>query len=322
MTLLLSHNDLDGQGALILSFYFGLRIDNFYICDYKDREYPEYKNMFKAFDKIIFTDFSPTKDHLIELLEMGKNVEIYDHHLSSEELLEVRELYKGNLVLVHDKERSGTKIFYEEYLKNGSFEKSKIKESVNKFVNLVNVYDLYLTDNPIWNEALNLNRVLYGMLSYKENQYNKYKKFIANILNKLYNNSVWVWSEEENKIIERDQAKENRLFENALYNLKERVDDRGNKFGLFTESSKISILCHRILKERKDLKYVICINTYSGEDGTGWKKLSARSRNEEEFNTLDLEGFNGHKCASGRECEIEFSKCLYAGEIPDIRYRN
>jgi hypothetical protein len=63
---------------------------------------------------------------------------------------------------------------------------------------------------------------------------------------------------------------------------------------------------------------MISINTYAGPNGTPWQKLSARSRNEEEFNTLLLEDFKGHKCASGREAGSDFSRKLWDGEIKNI----
>ena len=97
-----------------------------------------------------------------------------------------------------------------------------------------------------------------------------------------------------------------------------RVDNKRRKFILFYASRKISYMAFLLLKKYSDIKYIIGINTYYTN---AWQKISVRSRDENEFDCLWLEGTGGHKCAAGMECELEFSKKLWSGEIKQLEYK-
>jgi oligoribonuclease NrnB/cAMP/cGMP phosphodiesterase (DHH superfamily) len=330
-TLAIFHVDLDGVSCAVLAQYVGyktLGVDSFFFVDYSERDNLSFfKSLVEPYDRILITDFSPLPEQLNEMLSLGKIVYIWDHHSSSEPIKEIKH---KNYKIWHDLEKAGTLLFWE-YLKDEfKFLLSEIKV-IDYWVSLVSCYDLYKLKDSKWIEAQNCNRVLYGVMNYNKSQYDKYVRFINAILAKfnmheeLSKREVpWYWSRDELQIIERTIKKENQLLEEAKKMLKIRTDSKGNKFGLFHARSKISITCSNVLADENiDIKYLLCINTYDNEKNgiLGWMKISARSRNEQEFDCTTLLGFNGHKCAAAWESGQEFSTKLWLGEINNLDYK-
>ena len=62
--------------------------------------------------------------------------------------------------------------------------------------------------NPLWEKAQDLNRVLYGLQSWDHQQYARYRPFIDDILKKLYNKYKWDWDDFELSLIGKDRKKE------------------------------------------------------------------------------------------------------------------
>ena len=314
-SVLITHNDLDGLGSVVLSEFFNLKFDLIYFLDYSERDDEEFfKDLIKEYDIIEMADFSPPVSELNWILENNKMIAVYDHHDSSEV---IKEIIHPNFKLFHDKERCGTKILFEEYIKPRF---KRMKPIVEEFVNLVNTYDLFKSDHLLWQEAQALNRVMYSSLNYGQFQWELYGRFIKGIVYKLEHQDKWSWNDYEMEKINKDIDKENKMYEGSKRILQTRTDEKGNKFGLFHNRGKLSIICQRLLKEYPDLKYIIAINTYDGVGGVGWQKLSIRSRDEKEFDCTNLKDCKGHKQAAGASCEIEFAKDLWMGKINSIAY--
>jgi oligoribonuclease NrnB/cAMP/cGMP phosphodiesterase (DHH superfamily) len=309
-----SHTDLDGIGSIILTEYFEIKFDLVYFSDYKDNEDPEYLKIYDDYDEIVIADFSLPKEKIEELLQKGKIIYLFDHHDSSESL---KEIIHPNFKIFHSKEFCGTKLFFENYIKP---QFKRMKPIVEEFVTLVNTYDLFKSDDLLWIEAQKLNRVMYSTLDYGQDQWNLYGRFINSIVNKLKTESKWNWNIIETEKINKDILKENKMYEASKRILQTRTDSKGNKFGLFHNRGKLSIICQRLLKEFYGLKYIIAINTYDGVDGVGWQKLSIRSRDENEFNCTHLRDCKGHTQAAGSSCTVEFGKDLWMGKVNALEF--
>lgn len=310
MKLLATHNDLDGTGSLILSKYFNLGFDQTIVLDYNFEETKQNKkDKILEFSDISFTDFCPSKNFLLLLLDQGKTISIYDHHESSKWC---NDIIHKNLKVYHDMTSSGTKIFFNNYIKTIF---KRVKLIIFDFVHLVNTYDCWKITSPLWEESQNLNRLLYKMMDW-DSEDQIYSRFIEAIIKKLDLLSKWEWSNYEARLIHSAVEQENKVYLESKSILQKRKDDRGKTFGLFKASSKISIVCSRLLAENLDLDYIICINMYKKDEC----KLSCRSLG---FNTTTLSIFDGHKEASGGQMDsIEDIDKLWKGEINSITYKN
>lgn len=287
------HSDLDGIGGKILSLYFGLDYDKYIQLDYDfERTSDWIKEEIFKYDEVVFTDFCPSKEYLEKLLELGKKVFIADHHESS---LWIKEMSHPNLTVHHDKMRSGTKIYFYEFIKPLY---SRIPQVVYDFVDRVDVYDLWLLESPLREEAENLNRLLYKRIAWNADPQIQYDPFVDNILKKLDYLSEWKWTEEDLKAIKSAKDKEMLVYKQSMKMLQTRTDERGLKFGLFKASSKISIICSMILTEYAGLDYIIAINTFSPTE----YKLSLRSKG---FDVTQLENVSGHKEAGATKFETK-----------------
>lgn len=311
MKVLATHNDLDGCAPIVLSKYFALDFDDYVILDYNfERTNNQLKEQLLSYDEIYFTDFCPTKEFLIDLLKMNKKVWIFDHHDTSSW---VKEISNTNLKVYHDITICGTLIFYRNYIKPLF---KRISSVVYYFVSLVNVYDTWKINDSLWDEAQNLNRVLYKTINWDLDQQHVYDSFIKTIIDKLDNLSEWRWSSYEYRLIQQDIEKEARILRESEEILQKRVDDRGKIFGLFKASSKISIVCSKLLAKYVDLDYVICINTFKLDEF----KLSCRSLG---FDCTQLDIFSGHKeAAGGALSSIEEIDKFWNGEMYSLRYKN
>jgi oligoribonuclease NrnB/cAMP/cGMP phosphodiesterase (DHH superfamily) len=307
------HCDLDGIAGKVLSKYFVQEFDDYIILDYNfERTDEVLKNRILEFDYIVFSDFCPPKEFIENLLSLNKVVYIYDHHDSSEW---IKEINHKNLVVVHDLNRCGTKIYYEEFIKP---QFNRIPKIVNDLVKLVDTYDLWKLNDPLWEEAQNLNRVLYKVIDWNSDFQNQWESFIDLILRKLYNCNEWMWTDYEQKLIKIAIDKENKIYNESNNMLQKRVDEKGNKFGIFKASSKISIVCSRLLKEHLDLEYIICINTFKLAEQKEFR-LSVRSR---EFDCTQLEGVEGHKEAAALVLDkFDMFNDLLNGKINSIKYK-
>jgi len=316
--LLVSHLDLDGFGCIILALKFNdiLNFDSFESADYGFEKEEENKSFMLGFDDIIITDLSISKDSYEELFKGKVNISILDHHANTSWV----ESLPGS---IWDTSRSGTKIFWEEYIKPKIGRYSSI---IEEFVERVDTYDLWKTDSPLWEEAKNLNNILYSMKNWgTSNNLQSSYPFINFMLTKLEKLENWRWTDRETSIIEKSNKREASMLSKAQSTLSKRKDTRGNIFGVFSLPSKISLVASEILKENEDLDYLVVVNAYRGING----KLSIRSNKG--FNCTELKVADGHEAAAGanigEDNALEFLNndnisLVYNDERPEIWYKH
>lgn len=296
MILQVTHVDLDGIGSILLSEYFNLN------CEYLIINYgEEYENndptqsicIAKDYDSIIVTDFSPDENFYKFLTENYKDKYlVFDHHPQTEN-------YKDDPNVFFDIKSSGTKIYFD-YLREGK----RLPTILENFVNLVSTYDTFNSKSPLWEEALNLNRVLYKNLVYYKNGYEKYRPFIQNQLRKINSgkHSKFFYTDKElidiHSIIEDEQKQ----LSEAISILQIREDNKGFQYGIFHAPSKISYICKEILDHTEDIDYIICLNTYKKLNG----RIHIRIKDSSELIVPDFyEYFKGHDKAGGGEVSIK-----------------
>lgn len=286
--LLISHIDLDGVGSpVIAKLYFNDYFDNIILRDYGFEEDEDTNLLIRTYDEIVIADLSAPDSYIESLINSGIIVHIYDHHIAASWL-------KDKEYGVFDENRCGTKIFWEEWAKP---KLGRYYPLTDKFVELIDTYDRWQEDNPLWDEAKALNSVLYNKdLNYNEpNGIVKYTPFINRMVNKIRNScSEWSWNVIEEGYIIDSLNKEKQLYNKAIGSMQIREDYKGYKFGIIAIGSKISLICSEILKDRPDLDYIVCLNLYRGLNG----KLSFRTKRED----IDLNDFivcKGHKQAAG-----------------------
>lgn len=299
--VLITHIDLDGISVPMLCEFFKIPFDSMFCFEYDSEEKdPEIEKNLLSFDEYYFTDFYPSEDFFKKIA--GKRITIFDHHDSSEP-------YKQNssIEMFHDKTRCGTKIFFDEFICKRV---TRISPAVDYYISLVNTYDLWSLDSPLWKEALNLNRVLYQMTDWTQRGLAAAYPFIELYLRKLQMIVDWRWTTKEQEIIQKEEEKENASYEQALKDLELRKDEAGCMFGVVPLSGKISIIASRILRNENYsfLDYLVILSTYKGLNG----KISVRS--DRGFDCTKLAGIRGHKPAAGGTTTIDIAKRLLEEE--------
>jgi oligoribonuclease NrnB/cAMP/cGMP phosphodiesterase (DHH superfamily) len=290
--ILIHHVDLDGASVGVLEEVFRekLDFDDTMLADYGFSEDPNINEYVSSFDEIIIADLSLPEEHVIPWIERGKKVMIFDHHSETSWI----QKYEGS---VWDDSRCGTKIFWEEYVKP---KVGRYRPIIDQYVDLVDTYDLWDQESPLWDEAVKLNNVLGGMKNYSAtNQYEMFIPYFSWMEKKLRKLNEWTWLEKEDGIHERAVKREQDVYDLAMKRLQIRTDSKGKIFGLTVMRSKISLVASRILQEEENMDYLVVVNSYGGITG----KLSFRSRNG--FNCNDLEVANGHDAAAGGSIEPE-----------------
>lgn len=292
--LLISHTDLDGHGGIALAKYFNsiLQFNSMISADYGFEEDLEVWKFVKSFQTIIFSDLSIPKEKVDELRDEGLKVEIYDHHSKADWL-------KDDKDSSFDLERCGTKIFWQDYIRPRI---GRYPAIIDEFVELVDTYDLWKQDSHLWEKAKNLNNVLMGLKNWDEKDPIPATQAFYDLFNKkIQNQKHWEETRQELEIIEKANKREEEVYQKSMKLMQIRIDSKGRTFGIFPITSKISIVCSRILQEEENLDYIVAFNTWGGLNG----KLSFRSRNG--FNCNEIGVANGHDAAAGGQISIEDS---------------
>lgn len=291
-TILISHVDMDGISPGILAEHFGLPFDKIVYWDYGFEEDKKYSDLLQQYDTIIMVDLSCSQKFYESLIASGKQVEIYDHHVNEDTAWIV-----SVPNCIQDGNRSGTKIFFEEYL-------SKIvprtRPIVREFVELVHTYDTWQTDSPLWKEACNLQRVVYKYACWGiPDIRTQYDRFFTAAQRKFDNQDHWSWNSTELRYIEESLSRENEVYQTAIRQLQFRTDSKGKTFGVFKAGGKISFVADRLLREDGlPVEYLLVVNDYKGVNG----KMSGRSL-KGKFDCTQLGLLSGHKDAAGGTLE-------------------
>ena len=289
--LLISHTDLDGHGVLVIARAFSdlCKFDELWSKNYDfDLDPEEFDRMCK-FDEIVVADLSLNFETYNNLNRIGIVVKTFDHHESSASMKDLPGFTS------HDQNRCGTKIFFEDYIVKICGLR-RAPQHVLDFVELVHTYDMWCKTDEKWEEALNLNRVLYGTQNFKKTyEEGSTERFTLTTLSKFRtDHDAWFWFPDEVEIYERAKEMEERRYQEALATISLREDKQGRFFGVFVLPGKISIVCSRILSSEKYgfLDYCVCVNSYGGISG----KISMRS---EKIDCTEYSCVEGHKAAAG-----------------------
>jgi len=310
--ILLTHNvDLDGLGSVILSRFIGIEYDKILMSSYEKNDYELLAPYGDKDQMLISTDYR-VSEKLYEFFNNEfKDFLVFDHH---EESLQ----FKDDEKVFVDNTKCGTRLFYENFI----VEDVKIQTS-DYLVTLIDTYDMWRKESEHWEEANNLNRILWSTMNYAypDKNINKFNFFINLQLEKLRRNN-FKWTNYELDKIEYTKTKEEQAFQKGMEILKIRTDTKGKKFGIWWGRNKISLVCSRIMDEIEDLDYIIAINTFqsTGKDAINGK-VSVRSKDDTKFNVRDLVGIDGHKAAGGGEFSIPFLINLWKGYIMQIPYQ-
>lgn len=312
--LFVTHTDLDGIGNIIINRYYNLNFGKEISTNYDDKEeHP----LLSSFKKVIYTDFSPDEEARNLIDNLGLDCVVVDHHESiNNEILEWSQKNQ-KVEYVYAQDKSGTKLYYEYLLKNGYKENSVLK----RFCDLVSTYDLWEKSSEDWIEAQNLNRLMWKLVNWSKKNDNiaMHTFFINGQLWKFQNLDSYYFNKMETTKIGEDIKKENQLFNEYITGkkqIKTRKDPEGNFFAVIRASSKVSILCNRLLEKYKKLRYILCINEYDKEN----LKLSVRS--VDDFDILQFENVEGHSNAGGySNCTNEFCEDVWNGKVYSLSKR-
>ena len=316
---LVSHSDLDGIGArIVFEYYFmsifkEVKIFNTSKYDMADFNQSELKD----FDFLFFTDLTPpTREFYQSCLDTNPNLQIYiwDHHIGSKQTLGELPNY------FYDNTKCGTQIFFDWICVELQQANARISRCIYQFIELVNTYDLFLTESALWSSAKGLSSILYGMVDWKAklDDTHKYNKFIDLQLKKFNLAKSFFFTDMELSIKQKAEIKEKTLFTKAIKEIKIRKDSLGRNYGYVELDSKLSIVIHLLLRHfGENLIYIIGHSTWK-EKALGERngELSLRcGKNFDVSEIAKLHNGSGHKCASGCKLSLEDFEKLKKGEI-------
>lgn len=298
--------DLDGTGCkLVFDFVLPQYTKDYQAEQTKIKDVDLLKERMEWAEVVLFADLAPQKETYEWLIANGKIVYIFDHHLTTKELL-------GDLPnYIYDKERSGAKIVYD------FFQKDLIKyPSLGELISYVNARDLFRTGTGEFQKGTWLHAILFKAIRpyyFSENQIIGYNKFVQYQKQKIIDSP-------ESFFFFRSEVEIGKAFERALREslkkarktLKKRIDSLGRKYLYFEVGAKVSDIAHMLLSEMEWVEYIVIHNTFK----KGEQRFSLRSR-EGEVDVSDIAAVyrgGGHQPAAGVEIEdLQLFEDLRAG---------
>jgi oligoribonuclease NrnB/cAMP/cGMP phosphodiesterase (DHH superfamily) len=304
-----SDSDLDGTSSRVIAEFYIKSIAKEYMpLLTPDRALAEFnwKELTK-YDVVIFTDITPPNlEFYKNILSPNRIVYMFDHHQTARDALGEQENYW------FDKTKCATKIFYE----NLVVDLPRKNRVIEKYVELVNTYDLYLMDHEVWESAKDLSNSMYGYVNWKQVKYikdtDRYDEFITAQLRKFYSAATFQFNDREQASIKRATVKERTALAEALKTLKVRQDGEGNKYGYFECTAKLSYTAARVLRMKNELKYLVGRSTWDKES----LKISLRSQGEFDVRRIaEKFGGGGHFNAAGIELNKETFDKIKSGAM-------
>ena len=161
--IVFSHNDLDCLGAMVAIEYRFPTVPKKYF-------HTNYANIKTIVDDILAyqkengnhhilipdVSFADGKDELTKIYETFEHVTHIDHHLYPEGFWDDY----PNMKVVWDKTKCAAKLTHE-YLGNAGK-----NESLDKLINIIDIYDLWQTDSPAFDFAQDLNEYFWASIDY------------------------------------------------------------------------------------------------------------------------------------------------------------
>lgn len=311
---LITDSDLDGTGACIVyKEYIEPIAQTSSIVQTGKRDMSELNwDYINDADIIIFTDIAPTLDTYNKLKGLNKDIWIFDHHVSSYDILHNH--VTNNYYFTTSK--CGTKILFDS-IREGQ----RIKRVIAQFVELVNTYDTWDENSILWKEAKDLHNIKSGYINYfkeYDSEYDKNLVFIDRQLEKFVNSKQYYFSEYEKGLAVKGLQRERDNYEFAKKKMSIRKDDSGNRYAYIEASSKISLICNTLLKEFVDkIDYIIAHSTFEEtKENKPNGKVSLRSQGNFDV-TIIAEKWKGggHKNSSGAELPLDIFSKLKNNEI-------
>lgn len=293
---ILSHNDLDGIGAIVLYKYYIEPIAQksyFFSGDYDEISQLDF-SLFDDIDIVLITDITPTPELYNYLKDKGKQVFVFDHHISAHDSL-VNVIDENDYF--YSIEKCGTKIFFEWLTDNGR----RISKCIFQFVEYVHTYDTWQENSSLWKEGKALHNILWGCVNWNAiDGIDRHTKFIDTQLDKFHKGKHFYFTAYENQLALKAEDREREFFTTAKNNIDIRQDGEGNTYGYFELPSKLSVIAHRLLKDIHNLDYIVAHATFEDKKGSFEPSLSLRSAGEVDVSVIaTLHGGGGHKASAG-----------------------
>lgn len=302
-----SDSDLDGSASRLLFEYFIPGIKVIQSSTVKLRN--ELTLMFEPHIKnVCFADLAPTRGMYEALLDAGKHVYIFDHHVTSRELL--GDIQNQNYI--YDVTRCSAKILYDYMMEHCIV--NTPSTCLQQYVDLVNVYDLWKDDHADFDKARGLENLLMWYLreSRWKNSDEGYRQFIKSQLKKIeYGSTAFKFYDFEQEVVDIQYKKEKDALFTAEHSHAKGVDSQGHMYGYFELPSKVSYVCGEMLKKFPELDYVICFSTFRKEDN----KCSFRSKRIDVRNKAECFMGGGHSFASGLNLSKEIRDGIKKGQF-------
>lgn len=281
MKILITHTDMDGYGGNILEklYHDKLDFDSVYNMNYGLADTDEAKALMIPDNEIIMMDLSIPEKDFIEWKRILRDFHVYDHHSSSEYLSK----YEGN---VWNTSLCGTGLFWKYYVEprvSGLVE-SYILENTQKLVTIIDTYDRWQEDSPLWDTAKKLMKVNMGYG----------KNFTDHMIDKILHSTPDRWTSKELDIIKEKEETENNILSDLEKDLQIRTDNSGHTFTIvpIEYTPAVSVCCSEFLKKHEEIDYMIVYNRWK-------KKMSWRTRKD--IDLTNIHGVSGHQKAAGSE---------------------
>ena len=323
----LSHIDLDGYSCQIIAKRIYENI-NFYNSNYGkeiDQRLQQIVNAIKLSQNseflILFTDLNLTLEQAEFIVKETVNIEdkeiellLLDHHKSGQDCANIHEWY--NL----DVNRCATKITYD------YFKSSGLIDDLDEYVNIVNAYDIWLTDQHdrfeigkvcarYVSSAREINRIMFSDKSFEYvlAMVEKASKIITQKDAHIALDDMLHSSKKEFFIKDKNNTLDNLVSYYVVDLLSKNRDNMTitykDKKGILTfQAGNISIIGNEFLVQNPDYDFFLDIN--------GKKNISARANNNCDVSILASEVFGGggHANASGGRFQ-EFKESFIYEEI-------
>lgn len=289
---LIVHNGIDGIAAAALAVADGFMGDIYAVGS----DTIDYKKMIEPYHSITIVDMSLKERDMRK--SQGRDICVYDHHIRNSYIAKY-----PNCVI--DARACACKLYYN-YKHKHIYGESEIEE---EFIELVNVFDRWQFDSPLFEKSVKLFYLFQSMtkngprgaLIYQKGNLieSRFKSFINTIIIKVLMETL-EYTIDEQIIIDECVVKFRADYHSVLKTLQFRIDERERVFIFCEAIGNISLICNELLNNIKDAQYVIMYHPSI----KGLTRFSARSRGMN-IDMNELEGFEGHPLAAG--CFIEDS---------------
>ena len=185
-------------------------------------------------------------------------------------------------------------------------------ETLEHFIELIDVIDRWQFDNPLFDEAKDLFNLFMAMtknvrffnrkLIYSKGVVTapRFTQFINSMVRKLKKKDL-TYTPAELELIQKENEQLESDYLETLKTLQFRIDDRQRIFVLCKAIGNISLVSNILLKRHTDIKYILLYKELSKKT----IQISARSRSID-IDMNELEGLEGHPLAAGAYMDSEF----------------